>query len=186
MTRERDRYGRASLAEQLGNLVGWFRAHPVALTLVAIVVLGIIVQLVAPRRSALPNDLAVGDCLFVPTAESDAVGPGARPIGAPDEVARVLMRGGAEPADCRASHGHEVSAIFDYPRQEETRGPPIAVRCIRAFGTYVGSTVTVTSFVTFAATPTVEQWDAGIHRLICLVARRDGQWMDHPARGSGE
>ena len=186
MSRERDRYGRKSLTEQVGDVLGWFRAHPLALVPVAIIVSGILVQTVAPRRSALANDLVVGDCLFVRTAAVDAIGPSARPIGEPEDVTNVLMRGGAELASCSASHGHEVSAIFDYSREEDSGDPTIATRCAAAFAAFVRSTVTVTSFETFAATPTVEQWDAGIHRLICLVARRDGQWMDHPARGSGE
>jgi hypothetical protein len=41
-------------------------------------------------------------------------------------------------------------------------------------------------YETFAVVPDEARWDAGFHRAICIVARADGQWMTHPARGSGE
>lgn len=182
MTRERDRYGRASLAEQLGNVIGWFRAHPLALLVVAILLGGVVVQVVAPQRSARPNDLAVGDCLFVPTSATHAVGPGGRPIGTPEDVTSVLMRGGAEITSCTASHGHEVSAIVDLPSRRVN--PEVDRACREAFGTYVGGEADSSRYETFPAVPDTEQWDAGVHRVICLIARRDGQWMSEPARGS--
>jgi len=185
MRRERDRYGRASLAERVGDVLGWFRAHPLALVPILIVGAGIVTQLVAPPRSALPNDLAVGDCLFIRTSAANAIGPGARPIGESPEAADVLMRGGAEQVDCLSSHGHEVSAVLDL-REHEYTPTEASAACDAALEPYVGRQPTRSRYVTFAALPTSAAPAGGPQVGICLVARADGEWMDHPARGGRE
>ena len=190
MNNEDDRYEHASLAERLGDVVGWFRAHPLGLVPVLLVAAGVFTQVIAPPRAAGPRDLRVGDCLFIRTSQANALGPGARPIGEPSEVAQVLMAGGAEQASCSASHGHEVSVLVDGP------DPPAAYpdkgqleaagACAEAFTDYVGRTLDGSLYTTFAAVPTADDWAAGIRRVVCLIARADGQWMMHAARGSRE
>lgn len=190
MSGEDDRYEHASLAERLGDIVGWFRAHPLGLVPVLLVAAGFFTQVVAPPRAAGPRDLRVGDCVFVRTSQANAIGPGARPIGEPSEVTQVLMAGAAEQASCSASHGHEVSGLVEGP--EPPAGYPGEVQleefggCAAAFTDYVGRTLDGSLYTTFAAVPTADDWATGIRRVVCLVARADGQWMMHAARGSRE
>ena len=188
MNRERDRYGRETLSERLGNVIGWFRAHPLALVPLAIFLGGIVIQSVAPQRSARPNDLAIGDCLFVRTSAAGVIGANARPIGELKEVAEVLMRGAAERASCSASHGHEVSGIVPVDRQPDDAefgvALALAMQCDSAFVGYVGHPEVDSVYQSLVVMPTDEAWAAGVHRVICLVARKDGQWMREPARNS--
>ena len=55
--------------------------------------------------------------------------------------------------------------------------------CEAAFAAYVGQALDVSRYETFAVVPTSFDTTADV---VCLVARADGQWMDHPARASGE
>jgi hypothetical protein len=189
---ERRRYGRRSLRDRAIELVDLARAHPLASAVAALFVGVMVLQLLIPARSALPRDLEVGDCLYVRTSSSLDVGPNARPIGDPATVEGVLMSGGAEQAGCNGSHGHEVLALVEVPAV-----PPVpsgvstlpTVRaeadaaCLAAFAGYVGHQPSGSQYESFAALPPIV--DSPVD-AICLVARRDGQWMTHPARGSGE
>jgi len=186
VTRERDRYPHMTLRDHVDELVDWFRSHRL-IGLAMILAAGwILVQVIAPPRSGRPEDLRVGDCLFVRTSSVDAFGPGARPIGDVLSVSASLLAGTAEQASCTGSHGHEVSAIID---TSELNGGPAApnydAACAGVFGSYVGRT-TGSIYETIAVVPTQQQAAAGARRVVCLVARADGQWMTHPARGSGE
>jgi hypothetical protein len=60
--------------------------------------------------------------------------------------------------------------------------------CAAAFEGYVGRPLEGSRYLTFPVVPDLEtgDWVTGGRRTICLVARIDGQWMDHPARASGE
>jgi hypothetical protein len=127
-------------------------------------------------------DLRVGDCLFVRTGFDE---PDDQPIGVERNVVEALLAGRAERAACDASHGHEVSAIveltlFDSPSTEAQ------ATCADEFAGYVGRPATESVYVTLAALPSPAAQAGGATRAICLVARADGQWMDHPARNSGE
>jgi hypothetical protein len=186
VTREWDRYPHLTMRDRAQELVGWFRSHRLAGLAMLLAVGWILVQLIAPPRSGRPEDLRVGDCLFVRTSSVDAFGPGARPIGDLQSVRASLLAGTAEQASCSGSHGHEVSAIID--TSELNSGPAATnydAACAGVFGSYVGRT-TGSIYETFAVVPTEQQATAGTQRVICLIARADGQWMTHPARGSGE
>ena len=189
---ERARYSRRSPRDRAVEVIDWVRAHPVAAAVIALFIGVVAIQFVAPGRSARAADLRVGDCLYVRTPNSMDVGPGARPIGDQTTVEAVLMGGGAEQASCTASHGHEVSALVEVPAV-----PPVpsgvsvlpTVRaeaetaCQAAFQGYVGHPLSSSNYETFAALPATSE---AVADAVCLVARRDGQWMNHPARGSGE
>jgi hypothetical protein len=126
-----------------------------------------------------PADLAVGDCLFVRTTTNQAAG---RPIGEPRDVAATVLAGGAERASCSASHGHEVSAVIPVAQLgDSSREAP--ARCASAFAGYVGHPLDRSIYVTFPVVPDATD-PAPV--VVCLVARGDGAWMGHPARGSGE
>ena len=143
----------------------------------------------------------MGDCLYVRT---DAAASDDRPIGGERDVALALLGSGAARAGCDASHGHEVSAIVapaqaPAPTQEPGASGPLldtagmramtAPLCDAAFAGYIGHALDGSRFTTFPVVPNAdgaEAWLATGMRTICLVARSDGQWLDHPARGSGE
>jgi hypothetical protein len=193
---ERARYRRLSLREQLDELLAWPATHRIAAALiVAVLIIGLLLAFTGGLLVA-PESLAVGDCLFVRTSANQA---DARPIGEIDEVSATLVAGGAERASCSASHGHEVSAIVFGPTPSVVRGElraetldADAIRrvmqplCDAAFAGYVGRSLAGSRYVTFPVAPQPQTWIAEGGRTICLVARADGEWMDHPARESGE
>lgn len=88
---------------------------------------------------------------------------------------------------CQAvsAHGHEVSALVD-PASLRYLLSEAQVACRDAFAGYVGHALAGSRYITSPAIPTAEAQAAGAKEAICLVARSDGGWMDHPARGSGE
>ncbi|TAK02343.1 MAG: hypothetical protein EPO36_02395 [Chloroflexota bacterium] len=186
MTRERDRYTRMTLRDQLEGLLDWIRGHRLLVIALLVAAIYVVTQLILPPPTVRPNDLRVGDCLFVRTASMSDLGSDA-PIGDPALVGVSLLSGGADRAPCGASHGHEVSAVLELPAAPAAGQQAGLERdCAAAFEPYVGRALIASSYETFAVVPTAAQWDAGIHRAICLIARVDGQWMTHPARASGE
>lgn len=194
---ERTRYGRKDLREQLGDAIGWPASHRFATGIIVVVILGALLISLSQGRFEDPRSLAVGDCLYVPTAA--ALDPtSTRPIGDAAAVELIVVAGVAQKAGCTASHGHEVSAIVTGP-EPSPRGTGIGTLfdrdaihrlarplCESAFAAYVGRALDGSAFVTFPVVPDAAEWVAGGRRTICLVARNDGTWMDHPARGSGE
>lgn len=192
--RESDRYQRASLGERLGDLLGWFRSHRFVSVVLLLFAVGWLAQIVAPQRPTGPTDLAVGDCLFARTLDANLIGPGVRPIGDPADVEAIVMVGGAERAPCDGSHGHEVSALVslaDLP--VPSAGDVIASlrahvqpKCDAEFDGFVGAPAGASIYETLAAVPTEAGWQAGERSALCLVARKDGQWMTTAARGSQE
>lgn len=204
--REIDRYERASTREQILDALGWFRSHRIVGTLLILLALGWVAQLVMPPKPTTPAALSVGDCLYARTSAWMDTGPDARPIGTSNDVEAIVMAGNAERAACGASHGHEVSAVVSLPSAgEESSGPAAAspsgaagsdpveamrpsvqARCDAAFEGYVGTAASASVYETFAALPTLSEWQAGEHLAICLVARKDGHWMASPARASRE
>lgn len=195
---ERSRYGRRSLREQLDDALAWPGTHRVATGVILVVVVGALLIALAQGRSKGPGGLAVGDCLYIPTAAAlDPVST--RPIGDAAAVELVVVSGDAQEAGCTASHGHEVSAIVTGPDPSVTSGTGIGTPfdrdaihrltmplCEAAFEGYVGHALASSIYVTFPVVPEAPDWVAGGRRTICLVARNDGTWMDHTARGSGE
>jgi hypothetical protein len=194
---ERRRYGRKSLSEQIDDALAWPGSHLAATGVILAIVIGAALLYVATARPVDPRQLAVGECLYVPTdAAKDPTT--SRPIGEPGVVEDVIVRLGAERAECTASHGHEVSAIVTGP-EPSPRETGIGTRfdrdaihrlmqpaCDAAFAGYVGRPLAGSVYVTFPAVPEAPEWIADGRRTVCLVARADGQWMGHPAHGSGE
>ncbi len=194
---ERKRYGRKSFREQLGDAIAWPGSHRFAAGVALVIIAGAVLIAIASGRPEDPRDLAVGDCLYVPTAA--ALDPTSiRPIGEAADVEPIVVAGGAQKAGCRASHGHEVAAILIGP-EPSTRPSGISIAfdrnaihrlmqplCEAGFPDYVSHALAGSAFVTFPVVPEASEWIAGGRRTICLVARNDGNWMDHPARGSGE
>jgi hypothetical protein len=182
---ERERYQRASLAEQLGNELESLARNPKVLLVFVIVVGGAIAfRIITPSPVAVA-DLRPGDCLYVRTAAPGLVTED-RPIGPDPAVAQSLLGGGAERAACDQSHSHEVSAVFPI----EGGGDPPAVttatalrpdpRCDAAFVGYAGRALEGSGLVTSLLVPDADAWRRGLRQAVCLVYRVDGHYM--PAR----
>jgi hypothetical protein len=201
---ERARYGQRSLRERLDDVIAWPASHHFATVVLLVVVVGAVLLAAARGLSVSLRDMAVGDCLYVPTAAALDAGS-ARPIGDAAAVTGILLTSGAERTACSASHGHEVSAIVvpapstmptlapgELPGtllEEATMRSITAPLCEQAFEAYVGLPLEESRYVTFPVVPGAdgaEAWIDGGRRTVCLVARSDGQWMDHLARASNE
>lgn len=194
---ERSRYGRKSWREGIEDALAWPAAHRGATAIGLLILGGAIALALLTGRGVDRRDLAVGDCLYVPTsAARDPLST--RPIGEAAPVEEVVVAGGAQRTDCTASHGHEVAAIVAAPEPSGTIGDTgsgfdldalhrlTQPACDAAFAAYVGHALAGSRYVTFPVAPEPEAWAGEGRRTVCLVARRDGQWMDHPARASGE
>jgi hypothetical protein len=194
---ERDRYGRRSLRERVEDALAWPGGHRFATGVILVVIAGALLLSVARGRTTSLRDLAVGDCLYVPTAAAlDPSSP--RPIGEAAAVEEVILTAGAQEAACTASHGHEVAAILTSPEPTVQTGVlgqaldrdlirrEAQPQCDAAFEGYVGHPLAGSRYVTFPVAPEPQAWLDGGRKTVCLVARADGGWMDHPARGSAE
>jgi len=195
---ERSRYGRKSWRERIDDALAWPGIHRGATAIILIVFGGAVALSILSGRGVDRRHLAVGDCLYVPTAAARDPST-TRPIGEAAPVEEVVVAGGAQRTGCTASHGHEVSAILTGP---EPTARPIgeigtlfdrdAIHrlmqplCEAAFAAYVGRDRAGSVYVTFPVVPEVTAWIAEARSTVCLVARSDGRWMDHPARGSRE
>ncbi|MBI2780633.1 MAG: septum formation family protein [Chloroflexi bacterium] len=194
---ERSRYGRRTWREQLDDAIAWPGSHRFATGILLLVVVGALLLSAARGRPTSRADLRVGDCLYIPTAA--ALDPtSARPIGDFVAVEDVVIVSGAQEASCTASHGHEVAAIVTGPDASSAASAapgPLdrdAIRrltrplCEAAFPGFVGHALAGSVYEINPVVPEADAWIAGGRRTVCLVARVDGQWMDQPARGSGE
>ena len=123
--RERDRYARASLREQAGDLVASARRHP-GFVLVMVLVLGggVLLTLWTPAPVKV-GDLQAGDCLYIHAADADTDTPTGRPAGSATAAVSALYAQGAEKAPCDGSHSHEVllQTVFADPAGHGVPGP---------------------------------------------------------------
>lgn len=189
MTRERDRYRRASLGEQLREaFLGFWRNRTARL--VAAILLGglLVLRLITPDVVRL-SDLAPGDCIYLRTPESsDPLGPPRLPATPAD----LQQFDTVERAACDLSHSHEVSAVLDLgPAATAYPGlnamvTDYAARCETAFEPYVGRGKDGSRYATALAPPNSDTWRDGVRKGLCLVFRADGSLMDHRAGGSRE
>jgi len=190
---ERQRPRRFDLGEQLDATRTFMRSHRRAAGIFIVVgALGFASVAGRPISVGLA-DLAVGDCLFIRTGSAISIVPASIPIGSPDEAQTALAVGDAETASCAGSHGHEVSLVTDldgatgaaYPGSVELR-EQLLPRCLTAFETFVGRPAEGSAYDTAAVVPHRNGWNRGNRRAVCLVFGRDGRFLDHQARDSGE
>ncbi len=190
--RERDRYGRQSLGERLGEAWAWFRGYRNAQIVVGAIVLGVLAMLVLSPSTVRFDELAVGDCIFVRTRSAVDLDV-STPIGDPSTVTAILLAEGAERTGCGQNHGHEVILVDELDAADDAAfpgsgplGAEAAPRCAAAFEPYVGRPAEGSIYVAFAATPDEVRWDGGSRTVACLLQRADGRYMDRAARGSAE
>ena len=190
---ERERRGGPAVVQHVGDTSGWLLTNRRgALVLVAVLALAFGSVLGRPLSIGLA-DIALGDCLFIRTASARSYLPVEFPIGSAPEVQRALAAGEAERTDCDASHGHEVSAVVTleglpgaaYP-EDGTLADSVMPTCEAAFAEFVGRAREGSAYDTVAVVPSRSGWTGGERRAVCLVFGRDGRFLDHQARGSGE
>jgi Septum formation len=190
---ERERYQTASWTERIGDELRAMRAHP-GVILVALLVIGggVVLNVLRPQVVQV-RGLAVGDCLDIRAADADRDGlAGARRIGSAQAAVDVLYAQGAERAGCDQSHSHEVISTDEFAEQAIAPYPGASVLqdrlragCVADFATYVGHPLEDSELDLVVAVPDEAAWNAPIRVGVCLVARRDGDFLAAPARGSG-
>lgn len=190
--RERDRYARASLREQAGDLVASLRRHPGVVAILVVVFGGWLVLNLTTPAPLRVDDLQAGDCLYIHAADADTDSPTGRPAGSSTSAVAALYSGGAEKASCDGSHSHEVllqttladGAGTEYPGRdalvERTR-----VACEAAFTQYVGRPPQGSAMELIVAVPPDASWTDGVRSAPCLVGDPKGQFLLKPVRGSG-
>lgn len=190
--RERDKYARASLREQVGDELAHLSRNRPLMWLLAAIVGGWLVLTVTQPKRVVVGDLATGDCIYIHAADADTATPTGRAIGSDGAVILAVFRLGAEMAPCDASHGHEVAGAWvlddaltaPYPGQSElsTRELP---RCEAAFEAYVGRPVDGSGLALTVAIPPPGAWEEGARVAVCLVSNKDGSFLTTHAKGSG-
>lgn len=192
MTRERERYSRASIVERIRGAWAWFVGNRRA-QVIAVILLGMLLAMRALTPETVSFEgLRTDDCIFVRTPSSDDI-VSENPVGSPKEVADTLRSQGAERAACGLSHSHEVAAVGDLTDPPGTPYPGEAVlveremaACEAAVGEYVGRPVGESRYGAVVVVPDIAGWEAGARDIACLVQRDDGRFMDRQAKGSGE
>ena len=189
--RERDRYGRASLREQLGGELQSLRRSRWLIVILALLVGGAAFLLITRPQVVRVTGLAAGDCLYIHAADAVEDPPGRR-IGTDSAVVEALYEAGAERASCDMSHSHEVAAV---PEFEENAVAPfpgagalterLRATCEAAFTAFVGRAPDGSEYDLVIAVPPEAAWTDGIRIGACLVGRDDGEFMAGRAQGSG-
>ena len=190
--RERERYARASIAEQVRGELAIVRRSPPLLALLLALVGGWLILTVTRPQPFRVGEARAGDCLYIHATDADTGNNGGRAIGSDGAVISALFLGGAERAPCDASHSHEVadawvlddSLVAAYPGQGELTQREQA-RCEAAFESYVGRASEGSSLALTVAVPPPGSWADGSRVAACLVGNRDGSFLAGHAAGSG-
>jgi hypothetical protein len=189
MTRERDRYRRASLGEQVREgVLGFWRKR--AARLITAVVLGgfVVLRLLTPQ--VIPfGELRPGDCVYLRPPGPAELTTAVPPI--PATTGDLLGYVAAERADCNLSHSHEVSDAFSvgepagaYPSLDALLDAG-EERCDAAFEPFIGRGRDGSMYGTALAVPAAAAWADGARYGVCFVFNRDRTLLDRHARGSG-
>jgi hypothetical protein len=190
--RERDRYRRASLREQLGGELASLRMHP-GVILVLVLLFGgwLFLQLTKPPVLHV-DQLSAGNCLYVHAADADTDTPNGRPAGTSTAAVAALYAEGTEGASCDSSHSHEVVLQVVFPDPPGTSYPGSAAltgrnraACEAAFTGYIGRASEGSELELVVAVPPENAWTRGVRAAPCLVGRLDGRFLGGPAKGSG-
>ncbi|HYO44002.1 MAG TPA: septum formation family protein [Candidatus Limnocylindrales bacterium] len=190
--RERDRYARASLREQAGDLLAELREHPGIIALLVCMAGGWLVLTITKPAVVQVEDLKIGDCLYIHAPDADTDAPNGRPAGTSTAAVAALYGQGAERASCDASHSHEVIVPIVFPDAPGASypgaaglGAPWREPCDDAFTGWVGVEPVRSELEVVIAVPSEKAWDKGQRAGACLVARADGQFIAGQAKGSG-
>jgi hypothetical protein len=190
--RERDRYARASLREQAGDVATELRAHPGVMLLIALLVGGWLFFTLTKPAYVPVGALRAGDCLYIHAPDADTDSPGGRPAGTATGAVAALYGQGSERAACDGSHSHEVLDAFEEAGDDGAPYPGRAAlirsreaACTAAFTAWVGRSPEGSVLEPVLAVPDETAWIKGTRAGACLLARADGQFIGVPAKGSG-
>jgi len=183
----------APLVVQVGDTAAWFRQNRRGFGLVIVIVVAALSLSTSRPKEVRLEVLEVGDCLFIRTPATTSLNQPVPAIGSLEEVRLTAASGGSVRTPCEGSHGHEVSAIVPlegavtdpYPGQDLLL-VPVAPACAAAFGAFVGHPLGGSTYDTAAVVPSRSGWGVGDRQAVCLVFGRDGRFLDHQARYSGE
>ena len=189
MTRERDRYRRASWGEQLREAFLGFWRNRTARIVAAIVLSGaLVMRLLTPDLVSLAG-LTVGDCLYLrPPGASDPAAP-LRIAGTPAELEQYDL---AERASCDLSHSHEVSAVFTVGGSGDAFPGLTALltvassHCESSFEPFIGRLANGSRYATAAWIPDADTWHDGVRTAACLVFDAALGLLASHARGSDQ
>lgn len=186
---ERERYRRASWAEQATDAIDGLRSHPGVVAFLLIAVAGWAFLVFTTPQALRVGELRPGDCVYIHAADAEPGVPGARQTGSDGGVVAALYAEGAERAGCDASHGHEVIATLVAPESQGTPYPGAtalaaahAAACDAAFADRVGGTAADQGLAMIVAVPPPGSWDDGQRTVVCLAGRADGQFLSGPLR----
>ncbi|HEX5015899.1 MAG TPA: septum formation family protein [Candidatus Limnocylindrales bacterium] len=189
MTRERDRYGRASAREQLAGELRGFWANRALRTAMFLFVGGLVLLWVLTPKAVAPTELVSGDCLFLRLPGGTDVASNAAPVaGTTQQLTTVVS---SERAACNLSHSHEVSTTVALPDADQYPGLAALAQegqddCEAAFAAYVGRPLDASRYGTAIWVPPADAWAAGDRDGVCVVFNKDRTYLDHRAAGSGE
>ncbi len=190
--RERDRYARASLREQMADELTALGAHPGVLALIVVLAGGWLFFTLTKAQVVRVTDLRAGDCLYIHAADADTDSPTGRPAGTATGAVIALYEDGTERAACDGSHSHEVLESFALPGAPGAPYPGSASLraswlepCTAAFTAWVGRAPAGSVLEPVVAVPTQAAWEDGQRTGACLVASLNGQFLPAPVRGSG-
>ncbi len=190
--RERDRYARASLREQAGDVVTELRAHPGVMLLIVALVGGWLFFTLTKPAYVQVSGLRAGDCLYIHAPDADTDAPTGRPAGTARGAVAALYGQGSERAACDGSHSHEVLEVLTEAAGHDAPYPGLSTlirsheaACTAAFTAWVGRSPEGSALEPVLAVPDETSWGKGVRGGACLVARADGQFIGVPAQGSG-
>jgi hypothetical protein len=189
MTRERDRYRRASLGEQVREGARGFWRNRAARLVTAVLLGGfLILRMLTP--AVVPfAELRTGDCVYLRPPGPAELATSVAAV--PATTGELLAYEAAERADCNLSHSHEVSEAFSVgdagavdPGVDALRAA-FESRCEAALEAYIGSDREGAPYATVLAVPGATAWADGARYGVCFVFNADRTLLDHHARGSG-
>jgi len=189
VTSERDKYGRASLREQIaGELGGIWRNRSLRIGLLLIGGVVLVLLLLTPKP-IVPSELVVGDCVHLRLPGSTDLGADVPQVATTTQELTLVTAG--ERAPCDLSHSHEVSTTVPLEGPDAYPGwAALAATgqddCDAAFAAFVGSELGDSRYGTALWVPPADAWDAGERDGICVIFNKDATYLDHHARGSGE
>lgn len=189
--RERDRYARASLREQAGDVATELRAHPGVMLLIVVLVGGWLFFTLTKPAYVQVAGLRAGDCLYIHAPDADTDSPTGRPAGTATGAVAALYGQGSERAACDASHSHEVLDAFSEAGDAGAPYPGTAnliksreADCTAAFTAWVGRSPEGSELEPVLAVPDEGSWAKGVRAGACLLGHADGQFILGPAKGS--
>ncbi len=190
--RERDRYARASVREQVTDALSGLRRQPGVVAVLVAVLGGWLFFLVTRPPVVSVDGLAAGDCLYIHAGDADTDSATGRPAGSAPAQLQALYLAGAERASCGGSHSHEVVLQLRFPEASGAAYPGAAAldarnaeACRTAFETYIGGPEDASPYQLLVAVPDEAAWGRGVRAAPCLLGTRDGSWLLRPARAGG-